>query len=159
MADVLEARVEGLDAVLRKLTAVKDAVRKKALRAGVTKASRLAAKAAKARAPKVSGALKKSITQKVKTTPKGAVLGRVGPKRGEVQPAKRPGRQGAVAARPTRYAHLVEKGTGPSPARGGATSRARPFLAPAWDEVKERAERIIADEVTAAVDKAARGGK
>lgn len=158
MADLLTAKIDGLDAALKKLAALKDSIQKKALRAGVAKASRLAAKAAKAQAPKASGTLKKSIAQKITTTKKQGVVGKVGAKKGEGVMVTRPGRTAPSLARPTRYAHLVEKGTGASPARRGAPSRARPFLRPAWQVVKAQAEKIIIEEINAAIAKATGGG-
>lgn len=84
--------------------------------------------AVKARAPRKTGALRKSITAVVKRYPKaGKVMAIIGPDRGYYGGGKRlkkgDSRQGKD--RPANYAHLVEFG---HKTRGGGSVPARSFL-------------------------------
>lgn len=104
---------------------------KKGLRAAMNAGATPVVKAAKARAPKQSGLLKKSMGKKVKTYPSGVVTAVIGPKRqtvGEYKGKKRV---------PGNYAHLVEKH--------------EPFLEPAFESTKQQAEDIAADKLSESV--------
>lgn len=115
--------------------------------------------AAKARAPKRSGALKQSIGIKSQkgTRGKTAALAIVGA-RVKVQKAVKPLRgKKKVIARPAKYAHLVEKGTKAHAGHPG--TKPRPFLRPAFDAVKTQAlaaaAKVIAAEIQKVIDRAA----
>ena len=109
---------------LRKLPKeLQRAAEKAVLRAG----AQPIAKAAKARAPKDSGLLKKSIGLRVATV-KGETSARVGPRTGMKQQVtrKRPnGKTYTETADPNKYSHLVELGSSRAPAK--------PFIRPAVD--------------------------
>lgn len=150
----IRGEVSGLGPVLQAMQGMKLGVRNKALRRGVTKATRLVRKAAKALAPvdtttvglTEKGVYKKSID--VKVSVKGdRVVGIVGPKRMKVQTGvrRRKGKKSevgeAVYQDPSRIGHLLEFGhAGPHPAA------AKPHMRPAWDANKNQASKIIADE-------------
>lgn len=109
---------------LRKLPKeLQRAAEKAVLRAG----AQPIAKAAKARAPKDSGLLKKSIGLRVATV-KGETSARVGPRTGMKRQVtrKRPnGKTYTEMADPNNYSHLVELGSSRAPAK--------PFIRPAVD--------------------------
>jgi HK97 gp10 family phage protein len=84
----------------------------------------------KAKAPKDSGLLKKSIGYRVRKV-KGIINARIGPRNGFRQEVPRIGPDGQtqmVISDPTRYSHLVELGTSRMPAQ--------PFIHPAIDSAK-----------------------
>lgn len=122
MAFAVKAKLEGAGPVLKRLEVLPEKVRKKVLRQAVAGAARTVAKTAKAnvKAVKETGLLGRSIGSKVKAYAKGSksTVGVVGPrkgfreavirKRGKWKPAA-PKPSGY--ADPTKYAHLVERGT------------------------------------------------
>jgi HK97 gp10 family phage protein len=133
---------------------------------GVRAGGKIVQAAAKARAPKRSGALRQSIGLKAQKGNKGktvalAVIGA----RKKVQKMVRPPRgTKKILAIPAKYAHLVEKGTKPRTGHPGA--KANPFLRPAFDATKSRAvqeaSRVIAEEIQKVIAKQAAklaGGK
>lgn len=167
MPFTVTAKLDGLDAVLRRLASLKQGVRNRILRKALTAAARPMQQTAKELAPKESGLLRRSITVKVQTTGKGEVVAKIGPKRGLKKSVKirkdrvfrQRGRRTVKVARPTgeqlsmlrdpvRYAHLVEKGT--------VMRQAKPFLQPAFDQNKAQAESTIARIVGEEIEKLAR---
>lgn len=120
----MQSRIIGLDAIKRKLEALPEQLRRKAYRSALSSGARVIAKAAKRKVGKgESGMLKKSIGIKyLPATTRSQALGLVGPKRGNG------GIYNGQRRNPTRYAHLVEKGTRHSPAK--------PFLRPAMIETQ-----------------------
>src|SRR6185369_7962783 len=79
----IRGEIDGLGEVLGKLRSLRDSMQRRVLRTAVTKAARVAAKAAKAKAPKDSGLLKKSIGSKVVTYPAtNTVVAIIGPRKG-----------------------------------------------------------------------------
>jgi HK97 gp10 family phage protein len=149
----LLARLAGLD---RK-------VARKALRKGLTEATRVVMWDARALVPKRTGTLRKSIGRKVWTKRGGAVIaGIIGPRKGfRVLVRGRP-------VNPVRYAHLVEfgrravvakkKATGAagvlSEGKGGevfgprvASAAPRPFMRPAWERNKDRIVAVLVREL------------
>lgn len=119
-----QSRIIGLDAIKRKLEALPEQLRRKAYRSALSSGARVIAKAAKRKVGKgESGLLKKSIGIKyLPATTRSQALGLVGPKRGNG------GIYNGQRRNPTRYAHLVEKGT--------RHSAAKPFLRPAMIETQ-----------------------
>jgi HK97 gp10 family phage protein len=119
-----QSRIIGLDAIKRKLEALPEQLRRKAYRSALSSGARVIAKAAKRKVGKgESGMLKKSIGIKyLPATTRSQALGLVGPKRGNG------GIYNGQRRNPTRYAHLVEKGT--------RHSAAKPFLRPAMIETQ-----------------------
>jgi HK97 gp10 family phage protein len=141
--NMAQSRILGLDAIKRKLEALPAQLRKKAYRSALSSGARVIAKAAKRKVGKgESGMLKKSIGIKyLPATTRSQALGLVGPKRGNG------GIYNGKLRNPTRYAHLVEKGT--------RHSAAKPFLRPAMIETQSEVfskmsamiERAIANEL------------
>lgn len=125
-------------------------VQRKHLRAAVNAASTPVNKAAKAKAAKESGLLKKSLGKKVKTYPERmTVVGIIGPRTnvvGEYQGKKR---------WPAKYAHLVEKGFID---RAGNFVPPQPFLEPAMAETEGQAKAVMKDKLAAGVVKEAMKG-
>lgn len=138
-----QSRIIGLDAIKRKLEALPEQLRRKAYRSALSSGARVIAKAAKRKVGKgESGMLKKSIGIKyLPATTRSQALGLVGPKRGNG------GIYNGQRRNPTRYAHLVEKGT--------RHSAAKPFLRPAMIETQSEVfmkmsamiDRAIAREI------------
>src|SRR4051812_20572613 len=113
----------------RLLRGLGDRVQRKVLRAAVSAGATPVVKTAKARARKRSGLLKKSLGKKVVTNKRTQSATAIVGARKSVT--------GPNGERPARYLHLVEKGhIGP----GGQYVPGQPFLEPAFDEAKPRAE-------------------
>lgn len=150
----LNYKMEGLESVLRALRAAKKSI--KHLRRGMLKATRVIAKKAKENAKKLNTSkgheshrlLWKSIGAKV-TNNGETVIGLVGPRYGfakKVGVRKRGGKKSnvgdAIIEDPVRFAHAVEFGHG-----GPHPAPAHPFMRPAYEQCKEEAQRIIANEL------------
>jgi HK97 gp10 family phage protein len=135
----IKGKLEGLEGVLGRMSALRQSARGRIQRKAVNKATRPLAKDTKLLVPVETGTLKRSIGSKVKTYKSGTTVGLIGPRKGmgrEVVARKGP-KAGRVEFRdPVRYAHLVEFGTRKFPAR--------PFIRPAWDGGKLQAARTIA---------------
>lgn len=135
----------GLDAIEK--TAKKRAITQKAVKAG----AKLVQQGAKSRAPKRSGALKTSIGIKAGKGTKGktiafAVIGA----RAKVERTYK----GRIA-KPSKYAHLVEKGTKAHfvRKRRHPGAKAKPFLAPALEGQRAAVGRAILDALAAEIQK------
>lgn len=138
--------------------AVRNRIMRKAARAGAAEVR----KEAKRHAPKgESGTLKASISVRISTNKRtGAVYAIVGPRRGLV---RKKSRGHVYEDRPSKRAHLIEKGTRPHwLAKGGAIgvarrvgrhpgAKANPFLKRAWMSSHSRAvsrmRQVIAQEL------------
>lgn len=123
----------GLEAIER--TAKRRAVTLKAVKAG----AKLVQQRAKPAAARRSGALRQSIGIKAQKGSRGktlalAVIGA----RAKVEKQYR-----GKKVKPSKYAHLVEKGT--------KRSAAKPFLKPALDTQKDRISRAILDTLAAEI--------
>ena len=122
------------------LAALKTAAQQRAVTLkGVKAGAKLVQAAAKARAPKRSGALKQSLGIKSKKGTRGktlafAIVGARTKVRKMVKPARGTKK---VLAVPAKYSHLVEKGTKPHGGHPGA--KPNPFLRPGFDQVKGQA--------------------
>lgn len=155
MPFAIRGEITGLKECVATLAHLKAGVRTRVVRRAVTICARILAKAAKQRAPKESGLLRKSIASKVKTYPGGGVVAIIGPrsdakfkqrvtrKRGKWFPAE-------VYSNPVKYAHLVELGHG-----GPAAAPARPFLAPALAASQGAVQSAFARAVREGLEKEA----
>lgn len=141
----------GLDAIER--TAKKRAITLKAVKAG----AKLVQATAKARAPrrKRSGALRQSLGIKAVKGSRGKTLALavIGARSKVVKRYK------GKTIKPSKYAHLVEKGTKPHMVgkRRHPGAKAQPFLKPALDSNKVAAGRAMLDTLAAEIDKALKG--
>jgi HK97 gp10 family phage protein len=124
-----------------------DRVQRRVLRGAVNAASTPVSRAAKSKAPKESGLLKKSIGKKVKTYPdRGVVVGIIGPKTSVVGEYKGKKRW------PAKYAHLREKGFINAV---GEFVPPEPFLGPAMERTKGQQISIMQEKLAAGVIKEA----
>lgn len=113
------------------LDGLKKAVQNKIVRRAIRSASAPVKKAIKQQSPKESGALKKSIANKMRTTKGGAVVYNVlGPKRKYSMEFK------GKIRKPEKYARLVEKGT--------KSAAAHPFM----EQALENSQRQYFADVT-----------
>jgi HK97 gp10 family phage protein len=119
-----QSRISGLQEIKKRIEALPKELQRKAYRSALSSGARVIAKSAKQKVGKgQSGLLKKSIGIKyLPATTRSQALGLVGPKRGKG------GMYKGQRRNPTRYAHLVEKGT--------VHSAAKPFLRPALLETQ-----------------------
>lgn len=136
-----EIKVEGLDSLIERLEAITDEETAKQI---ITKASLMVERAAKQKAPKGIGELRRSITSKVETTADGV--------------------QGTIFT-PLLYAPYVEFGTGLFAEEGGRTDvpwrykddegnwhttsgqPPKPFMRPALEENREEIKRLIKEGI------------
>ncbi len=138
----MKATLIGLEQTNQALDKAAMKARRKGTRRGITKATRVVAKAAKAKARKVSGLLKKSIGRKTRTYKgTGKAVGIVGPRVGFGTEVTRNGQ--TRYSDPARYGHLVEHGT--------THSAAVPFLGPALAESTNRVKELIAQSIREAL--------
>ena len=125
------------------LTGLGDKVARKVTRQAVTTAANPVLKAARAKAPKRTGLLAKSLGKKVKTSKdKQTVTALVGPRRDVV------GTFEGKPYKPSRIAHLVENGKINA---DGSHTPAQPFLRPAADETQGQALSIMTQKFAAGV--------
>lgn len=125
----------GFSQLQGKLKTLPKTVARKLLRQAVTAGQKPVIAAAKATAPKRTGALKRSIGSKVSVSAgKQSAAAIIGARR-KAEPKK--GR----TVKPSRYLHLAEK--------------RRPFLNAALARNKSEAGRIVADKLAAGIDAAA----
>lgn len=134
----------------RTLKTLGDKVQKRILRGAVTAGARPIQRAAKTKAAKESGLLKKALGTKVKANKNGTVTVRIGPRtniEGTYKGRKR---------RPVRYAHLVEKGF--IDAKGNFHAP-QAYLGPAADEQAGAAINATAAKLSEGIAReAAKGG-
>jgi HK97 gp10 family phage protein len=132
------------------LTTLGERVQRRVMRQAVSAAATPITKAARAKAPKESGLLRKSMGKKVKTYPKTmTVVGIVGPKTsiiGEHKGRKR---------WPAKYARLIERG---HIARDGSFVPPQPFLGPAMAETQGTALDTMKGKVAEGVIREATKG-
>jgi HK97 gp10 family phage protein len=122
-------------------------VARRGARMAVTAAANPILKGARARAPRASGLLKKAIGKKVKAfgSTAVAIIGARKDVQGSVPLKSNGATTKFVFRKPSRYFHLVEKGT-----RQGA--KANPFLADAYAANKGSAELIAAAKMSTFVE-------
>ena len=181
-----EFAIDGISPLLDKLARFPIAIRT-AFRRAARKIGGQVAKIARAKAPSRKAvirvgdqlvrmyganlALKKSIAVKVVTTKKGVVMAIVGPKKGtstkvfiayyKPSKSKVAQRNVMIEAKPTKYAHLVEKGFNAKIWASNKRIRvsAKPFLRPALDAGMYTASEITADYLQITIDNLISKGK
>lgn len=181
-----EFSIDGISPLLDKLARFPIAIRT-AFRRAARKIGGQVAKIARAKAPSRKAvirvgdqlvrmyganlALKKSIAVKVVTTKKGVVMAIVGPKKGtstkvfiayyKPSKSKVAQRNVMIEAKPTKYAHLVEKGFNAKIWASNKRIRvsAKPFLRPALDAGMYTASEITADYLQITIDNLISKGK
>lgn len=145
-----EMQLFGDKALTRLFEGLGERVQRRVLRSAVTAASTPVNRAAKARAPKQSGLLKKSLGRKVVTNTKTqTVTAVIGPRTnivGEFKGKKR---------KPSRYAHAVEKGFVDA---AGNFVPPKPFLNPAMAATEAQAVGVLQDKLAAGVEREAKKG-
>lgn len=140
-------KIQGHRQVIANLSTLENRVRKKILRKVVRKAQKPMIADARQRCPKKTGQLRKSLGTIVKTYGSNVIA--VGGPRGgfriEID---------GQAVDPVHYAHLVEMGH-----RGGGFSKVavppHPFLGPAFEANKEKAQRMAMEEIAIEIEKEA----
>lgn len=142
MAKAVKVKLDGLTALLRELKHVDAKVAKKAVRKATLAGAKIINKGAKRRARRRTGALARSIGQKVKVyRPSGTAVAIVGPRKGSKVVVNVNGKP--IPIDPVKYAHLVEYGT--------QHSRAFPFLRETLVQEKQAIETAIAEVIREAV--------
>lgn len=183
----ISGEVQGAAEVVRRLEGVGRAVRKKLLKAAVNAASRPALRAMKGLAPVgETGLLRASLGRKVKVyRGSGVAVAIVGPRTGWAGKGEKRRRTAlglkleAAGAQPTRYGHLVEKGTRPHALGKGSHvfradrakkgesqhgamhpgARPHPFVAPALQQSQAPALEAMTQIVDEGIQRAAGGGQ
>jgi HK97 gp10 family phage protein len=142
----------GDKALARTFKGLGQRVQRRVLRQAVNAAGTPVAKAAKSKAAKESGLLKKSLGKKLKTYPERmTVVGIIGPRTNVT------GEHNGKKRWPAKYAHLVEKGF---INRAGEFVPPQPFLEPAMAETEGQAKAVMKSKLAAGVVKeAARGAR
>lgn len=139
-------RLEGTPQFKRVVSELPARVERKGLRAAVNAGASPIVKAAKAKAPRKHGFLKKAVGKKVKTYRRGGrVAAIIGAKR-DVE-----GMVGKQRKVPANYYKLVEKGHG-----GKHPAPPHPSLGPAYESTKQQAERAAAAKLADVVNSEAR---
>ncbi len=179
-------KIQGLDALLAKLDALKGSKKTAILRKATAKGAKTVLEAAKANLrglglTRKNSLLLQSLGSKVVVGKKGGVYAVVGPRTGfkrtragRVQ-TKLGGKFSQAGVSPVRYAHLVEKGRrGVVPvnrkmlswladdgtivwARSARPVAPRPFLNPALERNKDRVTAAMAEEMATGLSKLAKG--
>lgn len=141
--------LSGMKETIAALEDLDKKLRKKIVRTAARKVMTPIAKDAKRRAPKRTGALKKSIGVKQSVNKKqGVVITRIGARKGYDTTIEVKGRDGTTRkekVNPSRYAHLVEF--------GDADTQAHAFLRPAWDSAEPKLPASIEAELKKAIQK------
>ncbi|MDB5297660.1 MAG: hypothetical protein JWO31_3643 [Phycisphaerales bacterium] len=145
----MRMQIQGLATLQIVLAELPKRVESKANRQAVTAALTPIAKAVKAGMPKDTGAARRGVTKKV-TARKGSVTGRVGAKR-QADKSKR-----GKARVPSRYLHLIEKGTKAHGRHPG--TKGRFVLRDAQELTKAAAEAAAADTYRRVIESAAAAG-
>lgn len=127
MAKLASMQLDGVDGLIKNLEAVSDNIAKdlaKAVKAG----GKIVRDEAKAKAPVDTGALRDNMTMTVREKDRSQVEVDVGPGKKQY------------------YGIFLEHGT--------SNMAAKPFLRPAFDENRDKAQKAIADEIEKAIAKA-----
>lgn len=135
-----QLRVEGDDKVIALCQELPRRAQKKAFRGAVTAGTDMILKAAKARAPRRHGLLKKALGKKIKAYKSGTVVGIVGARRSVT------GEKLGLRAVPANYIHLVVKGTRPHMvgSRRHPGAKANDFMGDAYRATKGKCEAAAA---------------
>lgn len=139
--------IDGLKELQKKLATLPERVQRKVMRSATNAGASPILKAAKRKAKKRTGLLKKALGKKVVTNKKNqSVTAVIGPRKdvtGEVN---------GKTYKPSRTAHLVEKGF---IAANGEHVAAQPFLNPALEETAGEAVSVIASKLGQGIEKEA----
>jgi HK97 gp10 family phage protein len=169
MGFTVKMRITGLEELIRRLESLDPKMRRKTLKAAVNAGSRILLAEMKAGVPSSlndTGLLRKSLGRRIKVyRQSGIVVAIVGPRRGFKQEigmsssGKYKGKP--IYRNPTRYAHLVEFGTGPrvQKSTGRSTGRmgARPFMRPALESSRGPVFDAMREVMEAGLAEAAQG--
>jgi len=185
-------KITGLEDALRRLESVDAKVRRKALRDSVNEGGKIVKAAAKSRVPHgETNLLDRSINVRVKVyRNSGVAVSIVGPATGFRTAGRGRNRRRVrtslgekylkMRANPSKYAHLVEKGTRAHSLRKGEQiqkvrhglltgrgtrqtgkirkgSQAKPFMQPAFDSTKDQVQATMRGILAAAVEEGAKG--
>lgn len=142
--------LQGAKELERKLKKLGDKVHRKVSRQAITAAATPVVKAAKTNAndSKESGLLKRSLGKKVFTNKKSATVVALVGARKDVT-----GEHEGQIRKPSRYAHLVEKGH--IDANGNHVG-AQPFLRPALDQTGEQAMAVMRAKLASGIEREAK---
>ena len=164
MAFKVKEHVTGLKEILQAMDDLPKNLRKKHLRKAMSDIAKKILWAAKARTPRGTGLLRKSLGRKIKVYPSGVVVGIVGARRGFRQQVgervkdSRPGTKypkqagDPIYVDPTKYLHLVELGT----VRSKAAHMLRDALAEGRAMATARFRQALEDAVKESMAKAVR---
>lgn len=151
--------IKGLEELKRKLATLAPKVERKILRAAWRKGANTIRDAARAKAPVLSGELKKKITTV-------SARGKPGTLRFQVRATARKVSPKYPEGYP--YPYAVEKGHGAPNTRsrqfgnprqtefGSSSTPPKPFMRPAWEEKKEGVLKTFADEAGKGIEKVAK---
>lgn len=174
MANPTTVAFRGFDEISALLKELPAAMRADVLEGALVKASRPIQRAMSAKAPRRTGALKRSIAVKgISSKAKGTAAALIGPDRNYYQGGKRlkKGADRRGADKPANYAHLVEFGhysgtssegfgafaKGTSLRKGTATPRSfirpKPFMRPGFAAGLPQSEAILEREVVASIER------
>ncbi len=159
----VRVKVTGYNQLKFAAASLQDQIERGAMRESLTKAARMVTAAAKRNAPKgATGLLKKSIRQKIVTTPRKVVVAFIGPSNNVSGQVDLFGNGHIVTVRPVKYAHLVEGGSASrgSYGRKGAKvtpgNAPRPFMRPTFESTKFVAQMKYKEGMIPAIQTAAR---
>ncbi len=142
MSFSVSLKLDGDRELIRQLDRLPASVQRRVVRPAVRAALSPMNKAAKRKAPKVEGLLKKAIGIRVRSYPRSGVI------LGTVQVREGHGRLiDGKPRNPRFYVHLVERGT--------EHSAAQPFLRPAFDETKSIVMDTLRTKVAAGLTREA----
>lgn len=140
--------MKGIEQMTRNLEQIGTKVALRGPKAAVRASGTVIVKAMRRRAPKETGALKKSLGQKVVTYRRDkTVVSIIGARSKRYETSK--GRRN-----PANYAHLVELGTAPHGGHPGIPPA--PFMRPAWDSASPAARQAAVDKMEQIFNKEAR---
>ena len=140
--------LQGAKELDRKLRKLGDKVHRRVSRQAVNAAATPVVRAARSKAPSESGTLRKSLGKKVATFKKTATVAAIVGARKSVT-----GTHKGKSRKPSRYAHLVEKG---HIDEQGNHVGAKPFLRPALDDTQGQAMDAMAKKLAEGVEREAR---
>lgn len=144
----MSVQVKGFKELERALKALPDRVRRKVMRAAMSAAGTPVLKAARAKAPKESGLLRKSLAKKTTINRKRASVATIiGPRKSVV------GTHKGKPRKPSRYAHLAEKGF---INEQGEHVPPQPFLNPAMQEQQGAALNVLQTKLGEGIEREAK---
>lgn len=142
MAFTVSGKIEGLNEITATLKGLPGKLERKIIRGALAKATKPLVSAARRRARRVSGLLRRSIYRKTVTYGSGTIVAVIGPRTDTVGLVARGYGKGLRKSVPAWYAHLVELGTRPHRLAGG--SRLKESEEQAGKRVKGQQALILA---------------